>query len=343
MATTRKLDYRFSSHGMETVFPSASPKIQTYKGAYISLTSNCNMNCSYCYAKTQPKGELSVENFRQILDWLEEISDFKKVNLVGGEPTMVPHLEQLLEAIAARSWTATIYTNGIFGSEQCNLLKEHPGVSQIVFHYNTVFFSDSGNTKKIIARNLSELADTKECSFIFVISELDFDYTEPLSMAEKEGLSLTWIFATPTSGNSPYMGLKTMCQAGSKVQEFLIEADKKGIMTAPDLSVPLCIFSEDFLNEYKDRFSLVKKCMPFIYFLPDMSTQSCTSMPCHCSKPLDNADSLRKTIESYREKDQVLKRTVSFPECIDCKYHLDRTCQGGCMTYKMYASKEKEL
>jgi hypothetical protein len=339
-----KSDYRFFTHGMDTApTVSTSTKISTYKGAYISLTSNCNMTCDYCYANNQPKGELSVENFRQILDWLEEISDFKEVYLVGGEPTMVPHLKQLLEDIAGRNWSSTIYTNGAFGLKQLQLLKEHPGIGRVAFHYEKAFFDTSKNMKETFLRNISELAHVKECSLLFVISDLDFDYGEPLAIAEKEGLSLTWIFATPTSGNTPYVGLKTMCQAGSRVQQFLIEANQKGVVVSPDLPVPLCMFTEDFFNDYQEQFSLVRKCKPFIYFQPDMSTQSCTVMPCHSSEPPASANSLCKTIEFYRDEDQALKQKVSFPECVDCKYHLNRTCQGGCMTYKMYASVEKEL
>jgi MoaA/NifB/PqqE/SkfB family radical SAM enzyme len=339
-----KPDYRFYTHGMEMEnAPSVSTKISTYKGAYISLTSNCNMTCDYCYANNQPKAELSVEDFRQILDWLEEISDFKEVYLVGGEPTMVPHLKELLEDVSARNWSATVYTNGAFGSKQRLLLKEHPSVARIAFHYEKAFFTTSKNMKETFLRNISELSSVKECSLLFVISEPNFDYSEPLALAEKEGLSLTWVFATPTSGNTPYVGLKTMREAGARVQKFLIEAKKKNIVVSPDLPVPLCIFTEDFLNDYQEYFSLVRKCKPFVYFQADMSTQSCTVMPCNSSKAPNSANSLRNTIEFYRNKDQALKQKVSFPECVNCKYHLNGTCQGGCMTYKIYASPEKEL
>ncbi len=38
-----------------------------------------------------------------------------------------------------------------------------------------------------------------------------------------------------------------------------------------------------------------------------------------------------------------LKRQTSFPDCAGCKHHIEGTCQGGCMTYKVYADTKSEL
>ena len=91
------------------------------------------------------------------------------------------------------------------------------------------------------------------------------------------------------------------------------------------------------------RFALVRKCRPFVYFRRDLSMQSCTAMPCRSAPAPKNADALRATIETHRVADMELKRQTSFPDCAGCKHHIEGTCQGGCMTYKVYADTKSEL
>jgi hypothetical protein len=44
-------------------------------------------------------------------------------------------------------------------------------------------------------------------------------------------------------------------------------------------------------------------------------------------------------IVANRAADAELKRVPSFEDCPDCKHHLSGMCQGGCMTYKVYADR----
>ena len=124
--------------------------------------------------------------------------------------------------------------------------------------------------------------------------------------------------------------------------EFLLEAEVRGVKTAPDILTPLWC-SGRFLEAYRDRFALVRKCRPFVYFRRDLSMQSCTAMPCRSAPAPKNADALRATIETHRVADMELKRQTSFPDCAGCKHHIEGTCQGGCMTYKVYADTKSEL
>jgi hypothetical protein len=171
----------------------------------------------------------------------------------------------------------------------------------------------------------------------------DFDYARPLELAEEFGLKLTWVFAAPSSGRTPFVGLPTMRAAGPRLEQFLLEAEARGVKTAPDLPTPLCVFTPEFLEAYRDRFALVRKCRPFVYFRRDLSMQSCTAIPCRSAPAPKNADALRATIETHRVADMELKRQTSFPDCAGCKHHIEGTCQGGCMTYKVYADTKSEL
>lgn len=340
-------DYRFKTHGMDErpLGIKGSGKVDTYKGAYISITNTCNTDvCGYCYARSEAKkAPMSYENFITALDWLGEISDFPEVYLVGGEPSLHPELIRFLDAVESRSWKATLYTNGTFNPSRCSELVNHGGLNRVAFHYENSFFKYYPKYRQILEANLEALTKTKECSLLFVISKPNFDPTELLELARKYKLAITWVFAAPSSGKTPFMDLHAMRRAGANLQSFLLKCLENGIETAPDLPVPLCVFEPDFLNEYKDTFKLMRRCRPFGYLKSDLSSQFCTAMPIYSAPRPNNSQDLLKIIQQYREADLQLKSKPSFPECIDCKHHLDKTCQGGCMTYKVYADTEQAM
>lgn len=342
-----KTDYRFRTHGMNpsSAKPDARGKLKTYKGAYISITNKCNTDvCDYCYARAEDKkAPMSVENFLTAINWLDEISDFPEVYLVGGEPSVHPNLMEFLDILAARGWGSTLYTNGAFDRARCEKFAAHPGIKRVAFHYEDVFFKEFDNYRERLLHNMEVLGREKEGSLIFIISEHDFNYEEQLNFAKTYNLAITWIFAAPTSGNTPYVGLKSMREMGPRLQQFLIECHEAGISTSPDLPVPLCVFDDEFRDKYSEEFSLVRRCRPFVYLKSDLSTQFCTALPVFSSQRPANSQELLETIEGYREADTQLKKKISFPECEDCDYHLKNICQGGCMSYKTYATAEKMM
>ena len=142
---TEVADYRFHTHGMDVEpFVKGNAKVQTYKGAYISITDKCNTDiCTYCYARDQQSGHkapMSLSDFRRALDMLGEISDFPEVYLVGGEPSTVPNILEFLDTVAEKKWGATLYTNGAFGDRLCDAFAGHPGLQRVALHFEQAFF-----------------------------------------------------------------------------------------------------------------------------------------------------------------------------------------------------------
>jgi radical SAM protein with 4Fe4S-binding SPASM domain len=150
--------------------------------------------------------------------------------------------------------------------------------------------------------------------------------------------SLTWIFASPTSGNTPYLGLSEMRALGPSVQRMLLRASELGVKCSPDLPIALCIFDPEFLKENAENFALIKQCQPFAYFHVDGKVSYCTAMPIYTSGPPSTSDELANIIKQHRQSDATLKQKPSFPDCVTCEQHLVHICQGGCMTYKVYGN-----
>lgn len=77
------------------------------------LTKSCNFKCKYCFAKFQDiqKVGLSFEEQKQLITQLAESKKFKKINFAGGEPSLAPHIKDLIRHAKSKGLETSIITN----------------------------------------------------------------------------------------------------------------------------------------------------------------------------------------------------------------------------------------
>jgi radical S-adenosyl methionine domain-containing protein 2 len=78
------------------------------------LIKACNFNCKHCYATFDdiPSKGISKEEQLKLIKSLAESGQFKKINFAGGEPTLVPHLPELIKCAKDCGLITSIVTNG---------------------------------------------------------------------------------------------------------------------------------------------------------------------------------------------------------------------------------------
>ncbi len=77
------------------------------------LTKMCNFKCKFCYATFNDilTKEVSKEEQFKIIKMLAESKRFKKINFAGGEPTLIPHIHELIEYSKLLGFETSIVTN----------------------------------------------------------------------------------------------------------------------------------------------------------------------------------------------------------------------------------------
>lgn len=82
------------------------------------LWEPCNMRCKFCFATFQdvkktilPKGHLPKEQAVQVVKELAQFG-FEKITFAGGEPTLCPWLDELIQTAKSYGMTTMIVTNG---------------------------------------------------------------------------------------------------------------------------------------------------------------------------------------------------------------------------------------
>jgi radical SAM protein with 4Fe4S-binding SPASM domain len=79
----------------------------------IEFSRICNFRCSYCYVpeKKECKGELSREEIKDVILQAKGLGA-KKIIILGGEPSIYPHLPEMLEFLNEHGFEVEMFTNG---------------------------------------------------------------------------------------------------------------------------------------------------------------------------------------------------------------------------------------
>lgn len=138
--------------------PEALSRIRPeFRYAKVKLTDNCNSKCVTCdYWKTHHEDELTLEEFRLVLDQLHDLG-VEEVMFTGGEPTMRAELVPVV-AHAARLGFSTIglTTNALsLPAAKIDQVLE-AGLTQMVLSLEGLGSHDDlrgvpGNTRKVLA------------------------------------------------------------------------------------------------------------------------------------------------------------------------------------------------
>lgn len=78
------------------------------------LTKACNFKCKYCYARFDDIHESGLSKAKQfeVVRQLAESGKFHKINFAGGEPTLIPHIMELIQYAKSLGLETSIVTNG---------------------------------------------------------------------------------------------------------------------------------------------------------------------------------------------------------------------------------------
>jgi radical SAM protein with 4Fe4S-binding SPASM domain len=88
---------------------------------WLTITSKCNNNCVFCYYKTRNQ-EISLTDIKDYIKLFKKIKP-KKIILIGGEPTIHPDFEKIINLFFKNNIKVNIVSNG-FGFKDENLVKK---------------------------------------------------------------------------------------------------------------------------------------------------------------------------------------------------------------------------
>lgn len=308
---------------------------------YILLTNNCNLSCSHCIRTDKSNTTLS----KQELNILFKNVDFSnnQIILTGGEPSLHPDFNYVLEKASEQAKKITICTNGInnYYFEKIRNLNIHLqfSIDGSRKYHNKIRGLDSFD--KIIENIQLAQKYNISHSISTVVNKLNINsINEMLDDLRKIVKSGYVRFNTQMNfGNSSEEDILNIEEWNSFVDKVKsikfpipIRADKLFDFDAVEK-----LSCDELSNLSKNAVKNCGNCTHKVYIYPDLNVYSCT---CLDSFPVGNLmkDNLDEILLSKASKKFINYSPKLEQTCMDCKYL--ELCNGGCIGTSLKKYKE---
>lgn len=301
---------------------------------------NCNLCCSYCFEKHlwNKKEKLTPDELKTILEFA---GPDEEVSLVGGEPTIHPQFSELMAVLRSYPNPAYLLTNGLFHS---NYLDEIMDTFKIVM----VNLNDPRNYTAenwaIVQNNIEKLAvEDSPCWIQLGINIFDkdqrFEYLIPFMKFYRIIKEIRISFAKPNYcfSNASLSDLPQMKETALTLLNLVALAATLGFSCSLDCPISPCLFDTDqlqFLSQYVSNLRF-GDCAGGFTFFPGLQIGHCFGSFSNMY-PLTAFNSLIQIEEDIsRKEDPLMYDVASFEVCKKCLFKRNRTCQGGCLSFKV--------
>jgi MoaA/NifB/PqqE/SkfB family radical SAM enzyme len=312
--------------------------------ANIVLSSKCNLNCKYCFAKDYIKSEnekFSLDNFKKAVNFIKTKED-ERIGIVGGEPFLHPDFDKILDILEQDIDinNVIIFTNGIFIKKYLNKLKnnkfnllincnypEDIGKDYDVLKKNLIALQKSGIKNITLGINL--YSSLKNYNFIF-------DLLKTVNLHE---LRFSFAFSKEQKNNT-----KNIFDLYKKIKPFWLEFIEKCISEQivpvcdcnpiPDcllddydknIAIKIMLMAKKYNTDY--TLSTAKLCPPLIDIFPDLTAvrSFCYSLDEKISiNKFQNLEHLREYF--YNKIDVYNELTLLDKKCLNCIIRLTGRC-----------------
>ena len=266
-----------------------------YQRFYIEITTNCNLNCSFCLPTNRPSQFMTPEEFEFILKEIDVYSQHIYLHLKG-EPTLHPYLKEIMDLSHQYHKKVHLVTNGTLLDKLNFDLLFHPALSQLTLSLHSLQELNGENRNKVLKSVERIIMRSKMSSvslFLRIWNEnndeilqwirdllnLDFEYTPTkyrLNIKKNITLDFDKEFAWP-SLESPFISTKGSCYGGIKMMGILCD----GQVT------PCCLDNDGDIslgNIFKTPFKNLINQSRYSDFISGMASNQLTESLCqHCT------------------------------------------------------------
>ncbi len=306
----------------------------------IILNSNCNRQCAYCFTNAGKKDtqQMSLDNLTIICDFFER-SRKRKLNILGGEPTLHPEFDLFLEYMLSRGFILHVFTNGMIPAPalaaiQKLIKRRQPTRRQLKFIINV-------NEEKYRSAREQKLQE-RTFQALHSLSTLSFNIFEPLCslvflidlVVQKQLIpEIRLGLASPILGKAnQYLSPDDFHGIARKISAFSTLCQANAIDLVFDCGFPLCIFTDKEIGKlYKNKTQLKFVCHPIPDIDPDLNVTHCYPLSEYYPQKLTDFHRLEDIRSHFRS---LLSHENGgfgiFDTCRECEYRYRGMCSGGC-------------
>lgn len=320
----------------------------------IAVLNYCNLKCPYCFADDmiqQDKKIMTVENFREVLDYLSRSQSHERIGVIGGEPTLHPDFIKIINEVnqycLKEDCDAIIFSNGIELEKYLTMLGAR---TTVLLNCNGPENQTEQQYAKMIscldkAYNLNFLREKRMVLGCNIYLDRD-DYSYFWDLVDRYSIDMVRCSICAPGGcytkewrhqdqkEKYYQLLKP------KFMSFVRDAVRHRVGLLLDCNqIPSCMLTEDE-QLLVDSVTIEKKhtfCDPVVDISPDLRATTCFGTydidigEDVFIKDFANLDELRRFLLLEKQMPRVKRNATG--ACATCELHKLYRCQGGCLSF----------
>lgn len=306
------------------------------------LTNTCNRSCEFCFADKKMEESkiqyMPLEQFQKIGFFLKK-SNLKTVPLIGGEPTLHPEFQRVVEWLLENQLKVRLYTNLIFSEKKVSFLKSLSD-EDITIIVNAV----RSDFEKIpqIQKNLGQLG--QKITLSYVIDQPVFDANFAIESILKYNLKkdVRVKLALPIyGGKNQYLSVKDYPKVGTQIVEFAEACHKNGITISFACGFMKCMFQPQELERLTQLSTEYRFfCHPMVDIDDQLKTWYCFPLGEFLKVNLDDFSSYQELTQYFLKRLAPFRRSGAKLECETCEFFADGSCHGGCTAHTLQSFKK---
>lgn len=299
------------------------------------LTTKCQRNCEYCFAKDSmiSESEFSLDNFIRAVKFLS--TGPKNINLLGGEPTLHKNFCDMLELLLKKDFRVQVFTNGMVKNETLDSIISV--INKITLKKDQLYFSVNVREEKYRSKLETKLQERffdymgKLSYPSFVIHDININllFLKDIVNRFNTDNTIKLNLAHPIiNGDNKYLSPEKYKSVAKNIIDLV--DNTPDIYKRFDCGFVLCMFSIDEINRLNkdEKNDFIFSCDNPIDIYPDLSVTNCFVLSkLFKSSILDFNDIYGLT--NYFYEGFMTPTGIFGKKCNECSF-FRQICSGGC-------------
>lgn len=307
----------------------------------LMLTNYCNYHCPYCFgmdmmAPKKERASMSRETFTGIIDWLERKPFDRVIHLMGGEPTLHPDIEWMIDYLLERDLHITIFSN--MATKQAVGLAEKLAMLPISWVANV---NNPTKWNKAQCENITKALEAagRRVSLTFNIIPEEPNELWALELIEKYNLNhrikVGFVLPTLTSSN---MALKDneYTIVAQRVIDLLKVGEPLGVSIDYECGIPYCSFSDEQLGFlWRHNSEISSGCQSRLDITPTGEVMYCLPLATAGLRHYTTFNDYLECRDWFEQRYRPYRMLGNRIECSECALNNPMKCNGGCLAKNM--------
>ncbi|MBE6196343.1 MAG: hypothetical protein E7137_04535 [Rikenellaceae bacterium] len=315
----------------------------------LMLTNWCNYKCPYCFGMDRmvpavAKQAMTDETFLGILSWLDKTNYRRPIHLMGGEPTLHPKFEWIVNTLLERDFPITVFSN--LASEPAPIYADKLGMLPIAWVVNVnPPYKWTAEQRDRIEASLAALGERASITFNVMPGEDDNFWALDLVRRFKLAPNIKVGFVLPTLTQANYaLSDDEYGVVAGKVVELAKEAAKEDIVLQYECGVPTCAFTDEQLGILWKCGSQVRSgCCSRLDITPTGEVIYCLSLATVGSRLYSEFENYEAAKDWFEQRFAPYRKLGRKVECATCNLMNPEKCNGACLAKNLIGVKNLNL